>query len=182
LIDELTDAFQADAFHVGMDEVFFVADEHCPRCHGEDPAKLFAGAVNDLHAHIVGERKLTMLMWADRLLDAQTMHYGKWESAINGTAPAVDLIPKDIIMCDWHYRAQTNYPSMPFLLNKGFRVWPSGFQPTEAAKTFSEFSLKERREDPRIIGYLATTWKFSRTTDLATWPPITENMPTWINQ
>ena len=114
LIDELTDAFQADAFHVGMDEVFFMADEHCPRCHGEDPAKLFAGAVNDLHQHIVGERKLTMLMWGDRLLDAQTMHYGKWESATNGTAPAVDLIPKDIILCDWHYRAQTNYPSVPF--------------------------------------------------------------------
>jgi hypothetical protein len=182
LIDELTDAFEADAFHVGMDEVFFMADEHCPRCHGQDPAKLFAQSVNDLHQHIVGDRKLTMLMWGDRFLDAKTMHYGKWESATNGTAPAADLIPKDIILCDWHYRAQTNYPSVPFFLNKGFRVWPSGFEPAEAANAFSKFSLQQRTQNTNVIGYLATTWSRSKTVDLATWPPISENLPAWINK
>ena len=182
LIDELTDAFQADAFHVGMDEVFIIASEHCPRCHGEDPAKLFAKQVNALHRHIVGERRLTMLMWGDRLLDARTMGYGRWESATNGTAPAVDMIPKDIILCDWHYREQTNYPSVPFLLQKGFRVWPSGFQPLAAAKAFSEFSLAQRRENPRVIGYLCTTWSKARTEDLAAWPPITDVLAEWKNQ
>ena len=177
LIDELADAFQADAFHVGLDEVFFIGDEHCPRCRGQDPAKLFAQEVNDLHRHIVTERKLTMLMWADRLLDAKTMGYGRWESATNGTAGAVDLIPKDIILCDWHYRAQTNYPSVPFLLGKGFRVWASGFQPWEAAKAFSRFSLEQRRNDPRVIGYLGTTWSWSRKVDVSAWPPITAELP-----
>jgi hypothetical protein len=182
LIDELVDAFQADAFHVGMDEVFIIADEHCPRCHGQDPAKLFAGAVNDLHAHIVGDRKLTMLMWADRLLDARTMHYGRWESATNGTAPAVKMIPRDIILCDWHYNEQTNYPSVPYLLSEGFRVWPSGFQPVEAATALSDFSLEQRREDPHVIGYLATLWSKSKTVDITTWPPITQTLPQWANK
>ena len=79
LIDELADAFEADAFHVGMDEVFLVASDQCPRCRGKHPAEVFAKAVNDLHAHIVGEKKLTMLMWADRLIDgkATTMASGK---------------------------------------------------------------------------------------------------------
>ena len=103
LIDELIDAFEADAFHVGMDEVFLIASDQCPRCKGKDPAELFAKAVNDLHRHIVGEKKLTMLMWGDRLLDDKQMHYGKWESSANGTAAAIDRIPKDIILCDWHY-------------------------------------------------------------------------------
>jgi hypothetical protein len=179
LIDELADAFQADAFHVGMDEVFFIADEHCPRCHGQDPAKLFAKAVNDLHRHIVGERKWTMLMWGDRLLDAQTMGYGRWESAANGTAAAVDLIPKDIVICDWHYRAQTNYPSVPFLLQKGFRVWPSGYQPLEGAKALSQFSLAQRQKNPGLVGYLATTWSQSKKVNLTIWPPITEVLPDW---
>jgi hypothetical protein len=120
-----------------------------------------------------------MLMWADRLLDAKTMHYGRWESATNGTAGAVDLIPKDIIMCDWHYRAQTNYPSVPYLLDKGFRVWPSGFQPLEGAQALSKFSLEQRRNNPRLIGYLATTWAQSRKVDLSTWPPVTEVLPEW---
>ena len=92
LIDELADAFAADAFHVGMDEVFLVASDQCPRCRGKDPAEVFARAVNDLHAHVVGDKKLTMLMWADRLIDNKTMHYGKWESSANGTAPAIDKI------------------------------------------------------------------------------------------
>lgn len=179
LIDELTDAFEADAFHVGMDEVFIMADDHCPRCHGEDPAVLFARAVNDLHGHIVGERKLTMLMWGDRFLDAKTMHYGRYESATNGTARAVDLVPKDIIVCDWHYRKQTNYPSVPFLLQKGFRVWPSGFEPLAAAQALSRFSLAQRKQNPRVIGYLATTWSWSRKTEISDWPPLTEVLSEW---
>lgn len=179
LIDELADAFQADAFHVGMDEVFIIADKDCPRCRGQDPAKLFAEAVNDLHRHIVGERHWTMLMWGDRLLNTQTMGYGRWESSANGTWPAVDLIPKDIIICDWHYREQTNYPSVPFLLQKGFRVWPSGFQPLTATEAFSKFSLEQRTKNPRVLGYLATTWSKGNPRTIGDWPPVTEVLPAW---
>jgi Glycosyl hydrolase family 20, catalytic domain len=181
LIDELVDAFQANAFHVGMDEVFFIADKDCPRCHGKDPAKLFAMEVNKLHHHIVDEQHWTMLMWGDRLMDAKTMGYGRWESSANGTWPAVDRIPKDIIICDWHYREQTNYPSVPYFLKKGFRVWPSGFHPVAAAKALSQFSLAERQKNKNVIGYLATTWSWSKKVDIATWPPITEVLPEWKN-
>ena len=125
MIDELIDAFRADSFHVGMDEVFLVAQPSCPRCKGKDPAELFAKAVNDLHQHIVDERKLTMLMWADRLLDDKKLGfgYGKWEASQNGTGPAIDRIPKDIILCDWHYETRPKgYPSVAYLQEKGFRV------------------------------------------------------------
>src|ERR1700722_20110265 len=127
LVDELIDAFDADAFHVGMDEVFIMASEYCPRCHGGNPAKLFAKAVNDFHHHLVVERKVEMFMWGDGLLDAKAEGYSEWEASTNGTPPAVDLIPKDIIICDWHYDKRADYPSVPFLLGKGFRVWPSGW-------------------------------------------------------
>ena len=39
LADEMIDAFEADAFHVGMDEVFIVGSDYCPRCHGMDHGK-----------------------------------------------------------------------------------------------------------------------------------------------
>jgi hypothetical protein len=178
LIDEIADAFQADAFHVGMDEVFIIADKSSPLDHDQDPAKLFALCVNKLHEHIVGDRKMQMLMWGDRLLDAHTMGDHMYEESMNGTWPAVDMIPKDIIVCDWHYLNQTNYPSVTFLLNKGFRVWPSGFKPLDAAEALSQFSLKERQTNPNLIGYLATTWS-ARTNDLSVWPPITQIMPEW---
>ena len=157
LIDELIDAFGADAFHVGMDEVFLVASPTCPRCKGKDPAVVFAKAVNDLHQHIVGRRKLTMLMWADRLLDDKQFDYGKWEASANGTAPAIDHIPKDIIMCDWHYETRRNgYPSVTYLQEKGFRLLPSTWRNKDAALAM----LREARANatPRLIGHLCTTW------------------------
>jgi len=177
LVDELVTAFDADAFHVGMDEVFLIASDHCPRCKGGDPAKLFAKAVNDLHQHIVGERKLEMLMWGDRLLDAKAMKGGEWEYAKNGTAGAVDLIPKDTIICDWHYEKQSSYPSVPYLLEKGLRVWPSSWQPLDAAKAFSAFS-REQKSD-RLVGFLCTTWGKTKIANAADWPPITEVLADW---
>ncbi|MDB6021495.1 MAG: hypothetical protein JWQ04_1352, partial [Pedosphaera sp.] len=177
LVDEMIDAFEADAFHVGMDEVFIMASEYCPRCRGGDPAKLFAKAVNDFHQHIVGDRKIEMLMWGDRLLDAKTLGYSEWEAATNRTPPAINLIPKDIIICDWHYEKQKNYASVPLLLEKGFRVWPSGWQPLTNSQTFSAFS--RRQNDLRLIGYLCTTWGKAKITNAADWPPIVEILKDW---
>jgi hypothetical protein len=177
LIDELADAFEADAFHVGMDEVFLIASEHCPRCRGGDPAKLFARAVNDLHRHIVGERQLEMLMWGDRLLDAKAMNGGEWEYAKNGTAGAVDLIPRDIVICDWHYEKHAEYPSVPFLLAKGFRVWPSSWQPLDGAHAFSAFA--HDRKDKKVVGMLCTVWGKVKIGELAGWPPIGEVLADW---
>jgi len=159
LIDELIDAFGADSFHVGMDEVFLVANPGCSRCKGKDPAELFAKAVNDLHHHIVDERKLTMLMWADRLLDDKKLGfgYGKWDASQNGTGPAIDRIPKDIILCDWHYETRPKgYPSIAYLQEKGFRMLPSTWWNKDAALAM----LREARATatPRMIGHLCTTW------------------------
>jgi hypothetical protein len=177
LIDELIDAFEADAFHVGMDEVFIIASEHCPRCKGGDPARLFAKTVYDLHRHIVGERKVEMLMWGDRLLDAQATGNSEWEAAKNGTQGAIDLIAKDIIVCDWHYGKRGDYPSVPLLLKRGFCVWPSGWQPLEASQAFSAFTRQQK--DKHLVGYLCTTWGKVKIPDTADWPPIAEVLREW---
>jgi hypothetical protein len=39
LIDEICDVFETDAFHAGMDEVFYIGSDKCPRCKGMDKAK-----------------------------------------------------------------------------------------------------------------------------------------------
>lgn len=157
LIDDLIDAFGADAFHVGMDEVFLIATAACPRCKGKNPAELFAKAVNDLHQHLVDKRQLTMLMWADRLLDDAVLRYGKWESSQNGTAGAIDLIPKDIILCDWHYELRSQgYPSLAFLQQKGFRVLPSTWRNKEAALAMLAQARQTATE--RLLGHLSTCW------------------------
>src|SRR4029079_5837970 len=55
LMDEIIDAFHADAFHVGMDEVFLLGHEQSPSTKGKDPAVLFADAVKQLHSHLKGK-------------------------------------------------------------------------------------------------------------------------------
>jgi hypothetical protein len=179
LIDELIEAFEADAFHVGMDEVFLIASEHCPRCRGGDPARLFAKSLNDLHRHIVRKHKLEMLIWGDRLLDAKTLGYSEWEASKNHTEASVDLVPKDVIICDWHYEKRAAYPSVPFLASKGFRVWPSGWQPLEASQAFSQFAREQRGENKKVLGYLCTVWGKAKIADTPDWPPVKEVIPAW---
>jgi len=170
LFDELIEAFEADALHVGMDEVFLIASEFCPRCKGQDPARLFAKAVNDYHDHLVKSRRVEMMMWGDRLLDGVATGYGMWEAAENGTHPAIDLIPKDIILCDWHYTLREEYPSIPIFLDKGFRVIPGGWREEDAVEALIDYA--ERYAGERMLGYLSTTWGAVKISDLAGWAPI----------
>lgn len=170
LMDELIDAFEADALHVGMDEVFLIGEDDCTRCKGKNKAELFAKAVNDYHNHLVGEHKIEMLMWGDRLIDASKYSYGKWEASANDTAGAVDLIPKDIIICDWHYGLREAYESVPMFLEKGFRVWPASWRKPDAAKAFVDYSKKF--DNPRMLGHLNTTWGAVRINELPTFEPL----------
>jgi hypothetical protein len=168
LIDELIDAFNADAFHVGMDEVFIIASDDCPRCRGKDPAELFAHQVKTLHDHLVKEKKVEMMIWGDRLLDAKVLGYSKWEASTNGTSRSADLIPKDIVICDWHYAKRMEYKSVPMLLGKGFRVWPAGWNDVPAVDSLISYSLAQK--NPSMVGYLSTTWGNAKPEELEAFP------------
>jgi len=173
LMDEIIDAFRADALHVGMDEVFLLASERAPSTKGKDPAKLFAKVVNDLHEHLVKKRHVEMLMWGDRLIDGKKYDFGEWEASENGTAAAVDMIPKDIIICPWHYEPRDAYPSIPMFLEKGFRVLPASWKKVDAAQALIDYSLKQ--ESPKMLGHLFTTWGVSKE-QLVEHPPLVEGL------
>ena len=170
LMDELIEVFEADAFHVGMDEVFLVAEDDCPRCRGKDKAELFAKAVNDYYNHLTGKHKIEMLMWGDRLIDASKYSYGKWEASADNTARAVDMISKDIIICDWHYELRQAYESVPMFLEKGFRVWPASWRKPDAARAFVDYS--RRYDNDRMLGHLNTTWGAVAINELPSFEPL----------
>ena len=156
LLDELIDAFDADALHVGMDEVFLIGSEKCPRCKGKDVGELFADVVNTLHQHLVKDKGVEMLMWGDRLLNAGRFNYGTWEASKTGSYRAIDKIPKDIIICDWHYERKVDYPSVRFFQEQGFRVLPSTWKNPDAAVALVECARKDATE--RMLGVLFTGW------------------------
>jgi hypothetical protein len=177
LADQLIDAFEADAFSVGMDEVVLIGSEYCSRCRGKNPAELFAKAVNDLHEHLVTEKGVEMFMWGDRLLDADSPDtgYGVWESSLNGTAGAIDLIPNDIVICDWHYSSRQEYKSIPLFIEKGFRVWPTSYNDSGAVNALISYSLRYA-DSPAMAGHLYTHWKETGNGKLADWLPMVQTI------
>jgi hypothetical protein len=102
LMDEICDVFETNAFHAGMDEVFYLGDDKCPRCSGRDKAELFAGEVRVLRDHLA-QKNRQLWIWGDRLIDGKLTGLGMWEASMNNTHRAIDMIPKDVMINDWHY-------------------------------------------------------------------------------
>lgn len=160
LVDELCDAFGTDAFHAGLDEVFYIGEAHCPRCGGKDKAELFAGEVKRIRDHLAKKGR-QLWMWGDRLLDGATTGLGEWEASLNGTDRAIDLIPKDVVICDWHYERPDQ--TAVYFATKGFQVvtcpWNRpkvAVQQVQDLVRFREQSTPAVRE--RILGLVQTVW------------------------
>jgi hypothetical protein len=154
LMDDMIDAFQADAIHVGLDEVFEIGK--CPRCKDFTNSELFTDWVKTLHGHLVGEKNVEMLMWSDRLLDGSATGFGEWEASMNDTWQLVDEIPKDIIMCDWHYGERESYPSVPYFSSKGFRFAVGPWRELKATQAFLKYAADNRTG--QSMGFLQTSW------------------------
>jgi hypothetical protein len=160
LIDELVEACEADAFHAGMDEVFLIGEEDCPRCKGKNRAELFAQEVRTLRDHVTKGGR-TLWIWGDRLLDGEAAGLGKWEGSTNGTAPALRLVPKDVVICDWHYEAAS--PTAVHFAVEGFNVVSSPWRKPGVALAQLDLLRHARRNatkaiESRVLGVLQTTW------------------------
>lgn len=160
LVDEICSVFETDAFHAGMDEVFYLADKNCPRCSGKDPARLFAGEVNRVAEHL-GKKGRQLWIWGDRLLDGRQTGLGMWEASYNNTASAIDLVSKEIVICDWHYERPDK--TAVYFAMKGFQVitcpWRNpevGAQQMRDMIAFRNGSTPEMRQ--RFLGVMQTVW------------------------
>ena len=153
LFDEVIEVFEPSRFHVGMDEVFILGK--CRRCKGTPLPELFARAVRDYHEYLAG-KGIRMMMWGDRLLPMERTGYNKWEASENDTWKAVDMIPKDIMVTDWHYGRQYRYPSLEFFAERGFEINACPWKdPKNVAGFYCEVM---RRTDSKVTGMLETTW------------------------
>ncbi|MFA5329229.1 MAG: family 20 glycosylhydrolase [Prolixibacteraceae bacterium] len=160
LVDEICDVFEADAFHAGMDEVFYIGDDKCPRCSGRDKADLFAGEVNLIRNHLA-QKNRKLWIWGDRLIDGKTTGMGMWEASMNNTYRAIDLIYKDVMICDWHYERPDQ--TAVYFATKGLSVVTCPWRmPENAVKQTQDMfrfraSVTPEMRD-RFQGMLQTVW------------------------
>jgi hypothetical protein len=160
IVDEICDVFEAEAFHAGMDEVFYIGEAQCPRCSGRDKAELFAGEVRLIRDHLaIKGRKLWI--WGDRLLDGKTTGLGEWEASYNNTFRAVDMIPKDVIICDWHYERPDQ--TAVYFAMKGLSVVTCPWRNPGTAVIQAQDMVRFRKSSTpvmteRYLGIVQTIW------------------------
>ncbi|MBN1791913.1 MAG: family 20 glycosylhydrolase [Bacteroidales bacterium] len=160
LVDEICAVFEADAFHAGMDEVFYIGSDSCERCQGRDKAELFAGEVTAIRNHLARKNR-QLWIWGDRLIDGKTTGMGMWEASYNTTYKAVDLIPKDVMICDWHYERADQTPV--YFAMKGFHVVTCPWNMPEVAVQQADDMLRFRQQSApemkdRFAGMVQTVW------------------------
>lgn len=133
LVDDLADCFATPFLHIGMDEVAKLG--HCPLCKQRLEADGHAGGliadhINAIAAHL-RQRGIRSMIWGDMLLDlaqfpgthAANGGVTGWGSR-NGTARALDLLDRDIVICDWQY-ARFSPAEHRFLRDQGFDIMPA---------------------------------------------------------
>lgn len=160
IMDELCDAFESNAFHAGMDEVFYIGEEKCPRCGGRDKAELFANELTLIRNRLALKNR-SLWIWGDRLIDGKTTGIGMWEGSYNSTHRAIDLIPKDVVICDWHYERPDK--TAVYFAMKGFSVitcsWNKPAIALQQVRDMAEFRQSATGAlKGRFLGVMETVW------------------------
>jgi hypothetical protein len=160
LVDEICDVFESNAFHAGMDEVFYIGDDKCPRCGGRDKAELFANEVRLIRDHL-NQKNRVLWIWGDRLIDGKTTGLGMWEASLNNTHRAIDMIPKDVMICDWHYERPDK--TAVYFAMKGFKVVTCPWRNPGVAVAQAEDMVRFRKDATATMrenfqGMVQTEW------------------------
>ena len=80
---------------------------------------------------------------------------------MNDTHRAIDLVPREIVMCDWHYVSAP--PTAAYFATKGFRVLACPWRKPEVAARQLEQVQLVRQAAPseigeRMLGVFQTSW------------------------
>jgi len=157
---EIIELFKPKYFHMWLDEVTLYEGQQygvCERCRGTPAPELMAEGVTRMAKWLAGQG-VQPCTWGDQYLDPEQFK-GKLDATFGrSTWQALDHIPKDVIIFDWHYKPLKDYPSVDYFLDKGFQVvgCPSTYHRANW-EGFARYCL-ERRDNPRLLGMHQTAW------------------------
>jgi hypothetical protein len=163
-IDELLMLTGATKFHIGHDEVAGWNKNHYIReilLKGEKqlPPELFLQDVLILSEYLK-KKGIEAWMWGDMLVSQEEFpsmrDSGASLNGYNGYAGLRGKIPKDIVICDWHYRGkQVSFPTALAFAQNGHKVLGATWEFQETTRNFTKYMnhLSNNGE-----GMIATTW------------------------
>jgi hypothetical protein len=95
------------------------------------------------------------------LLDGKATGLGMWEASMNNTHRAIDLVPKDIVICDWHYERPDK--TAVYFAMKGLKVVTCPWRKPGIAVVQAEDMVKFRKDATPVMkenfqGMVQTEW------------------------
>lgn len=126
LMREIVDAFGANSFSIGMDEVFMMPTTGSAYYNSQNWASMFYREQRRIVDSLRTMGVDTVYMWGDRLLKNSVWSLGAYESNANEAAGedmtlALDSLSRDsLIILDWHYNASPATPE--YFADNSFKV------------------------------------------------------------
>jgi hypothetical protein len=154
LIDEAYDLFgRPPYFHIGHDEFDMVGEfpTH-PECRKLGKVDLYYRDTLRIAAYLK-KKGTRMMMWGDILQKPEF-------------AAHLDSLPDEVIIADWHYGEQQEYPSVDLFKKYGHEVIGSAWYLPNNIYSFSKYAAERH-----ALGMLQTTWTW-KTADVVfrKWP------------
>ena len=161
LLNEIITLIHPKAIHIGHDEVAGHSEQSAKVWLREGemilPANLFLEDVIRIHAFLKN-RGVETWMWGDMLIRPDEFLEMR-ESYLHGSTSGYgktlrDKLPRDIVICDWHYAdKQSEFPSISTMKKEGFRVLGATWRNETTIHNFSRYAASHGAS-----GMIATTW------------------------
>jgi hypothetical protein len=156
ILTEALEVFQPKIFHLGHDEVTmrgrFPNPENPFYRQGVTATDLVMSNLSTLHGWLAARGVQTMV-WGDMFLH-------KSEGMDAAHAPNVEeakkrrsLLPKNVIVADWHYGAGEKYPSLGLFAKEGVKTVSATWNLPQNIRHFTRATI-----DAKSWGVLQTTW------------------------
>lgn len=149
------DLFQPRYFHIGHDEVTMRGRfPWRSKDSGKTTTDLIIGDINTLHTWFK-EKNVRVMMWGDMFLHADEATDAHFAPSLEEAKQRRSLLPKDVIITDWHYAAAKpeEYISIKLWNDLGFDTIGSGWDNPVNIRNLAGACVNEK-----ATGYLQTTW------------------------
>lgn len=158
IYDEAIQLFQPRYFHIGHDEIhLFNRFPYHEECKQRGLTQLFVDDVLH-HYRRFQQRGIRTMMWGDMLLHrSESADSAAFAESPEEAQRRRDLLPKDIIICDWHYQPR---PPEEFV-QKNLKVFQqAGFEviATTWYTPMNIYHFAKAAQQTNILGLLQSTW------------------------
>ena len=153
IVEMMEDFGNPPFFHLGCDEA---QPPTCPECRRVPYGELVCRHITDLVA-FVKERGARAMIWHDMMLTKGNKTWQGWvANGSKDTVKLADMLPKDVVICDWQYakhEKERKWPTLAYFIGKGFPVVTCPNDKIASMEPMADFIAKNNG-----FGFMLTTW------------------------